>query len=91
MIYYFSEMGNSRYVAQQVAATIGDACQEITNSGLPAIVREWIERIYFRIPADTYCFLIATYGTTTGQIARQTERLLRQHTGHGMYAAYIWA
>ncbi len=131
MIYYFSATGNSRYVAQQVATTIGDVCEEITlsgspaalhdktatdiphsafgndskneqgitnsvfgivvpthNWGLPAIVREWIERIDFRIPADTYCFLIATYGTTTGQIARKTDRLLREHTKHGLDASF---
>ncbi len=129
MIYYFSATGNSRYVAQQVAAAIGDGCQEITYSGspadsynkpealhataekdntnkqetpdkvfgivvpthiwgLPAIVQEWIERINFHLPADTYCFLIATYGTTSGQIARQTDKLLRQHTGHGLDASF---
>lgn len=96
-------------MAQQVAAAIGERCEEITdtpvrlslsekevfglvvpthNWGLPAIVCDRLHNLQGDIPSTAYCFLIATYGTTTGQIARQTDTLLRKYKGYALDASF---
>lgn len=58
------------------------------NWGLPAIVCEWLQNLQGDIPSTAYCFLVATYGTTTGQIARQTDRFLRRYKGNPLDASF---
>ncbi len=56
--------------------------------GLPDIVREWLKSICGTLLSDTYCFLVVTYGTTTGQIGVQSDELLSHQIGRPFDAQF---
>ena len=56
--------------------------------GLPDIVREWLKSICGTLLSDTYCFLVVTYGTTTGQIGVQADELLNGIIGRPFDAQF---
>jgi ferredoxin len=115
MIFYFSATGNSKYVAERIAAELntgspksreafwGDSDQVISITqciddntyefsvkdgehvgivsptyflGLPAIVKEFLERVSLK--NAHYVYFIATYGTTTGQTGAFTKRYINR-------------
>lgn len=46
---------------------------------LPVLVREFLTEKTFRFAADTYSFVVATYGTTPGCCGEDARRLLTKH------------
>lgn len=44
--------------------------------GLPSIVCEFLNKINLNIKGNNYIYHVATFGTTTGQVARMTNNLL---------------
>lgn len=45
--------------------------------GLPSIVQEFLERLTLRQNGRHYTYLVATYGTTTGQMAGMADKILK--------------
>lgn len=48
--------------------------------GLPSIVREFLEKLELQIPDSyhPYIYHVATFGTTTGQVGRMVNELLKK-------------
>ena len=103
MILYFSATGNSRHVAETIAARVGDRAVSIEEYkgeehphiavdgsdylgficptycwGAPTPAVDFLRRASFDVPAGTYVFTAATFGTTSGQTTRFTADLLRE-------------
>ena len=85
MIVYFSGTGNSKYVAERLAAATNETAVSIEglsanitlNDGerfglvvptyfweLPAIVREFLDKLTIKNAAGHYIYFVATYGTS---------------------------
>lgn len=46
--------------------------------GLPSIVEDFLEQLTLNKNGKNYTYLVATYGTTTGQMAGMAERILKR-------------
>ena len=98
MIVYFSGTGNSKYVAERLAAATNETAVSIEglsaditlNDGerlglavptyfweLPAIVREFLDKLTIKNAAGHYIYFVATYGTTSGCIGEDAKRMFK--------------
>lgn len=108
MIFYFSGTGNSKYVAERIAAKFNDAAVPIEKHDgvvklkdgemlgivtpvnwweLPVLTREFLQRLTLKSPADPYCFIVTTYGTTPGCTYQDAKKILAVN-GINLQAGY---
>ncbi len=92
-----AQMINDRAVAIETVSSVlhlteGEAFGLVIPTycwGLPDIVRVWMKSLNNgTIRTDTYCFLVVTYGTTTGQVGAQADALLNDIIGRSFDAQF---